>query len=272
MHTQNILYHHFYSWFSRVLSPFFCAVVLVFFLVGCNLGGSHQASVSNNSPSGSSSDDPWWEEEARQMVSRQIEARGIDNQELLHVMRTTPRHRFVPDRYQRYAYSDQPLPIAHGQTISQPYIVALMTDHLRLDGSERVLEIGTGSGYQAAILAPLVEEVYTIEIVEGLARTSKELLDNMGYDNVHVLYGDGYQGWPEHAPFDRIIVTAAPPEIPPKLVEQLKPGGKMILPVGENIQYLKAVYKDKDGSTREEVITGVRFVPMVHPEDVVPTD
>ncbi len=274
MYTKGICSKQFIRGVTAVLTSFIIIPAFVLLHYSCNMDADagHQASVGGGGSPDAPAADEWWKEEARKMVDNQIAGRGIEDPELLEVMRTTPRHRFVPDRYQRFAYSDQPLPIAHGQTISQPYIVALMTSHLSLTGDEKVLEIGTGSGYQAAILAPLVEEVYTIEIVEGLALSSQKLLEEMEYKNIHVLYGDGYQGWPEHAPFDRIIVTAAPPQIPPRLVEQLKPGGKMILPVGKNIQYLKAVYKDMDGSTREEVITGVRFVPMVHPEDVIPTD
>ncbi|MDZ7774528.1 MAG: protein-L-isoaspartate(D-aspartate) O-methyltransferase [Bacteroidales bacterium] len=152
----------------------------------------------------------WWKAEARNMVRLQIKQRGIEDERLLQVMRNTPRHRFVPEPYSGSAYSDSPLPIGHDQTISQPYIVALMTNLLDVDQQHKVLEVGTGSGYQAAILARMAGEVYSIEIVQELAQSAKALLDDMGYDNVHVKWGDGYQGWPAEKPFDRIIVTAAP--------------------------------------------------------------
>ena len=199
------------------------------------------------------------------MVVHQIHARGIRDSLVLRTMRETPRHLFVPEYLERNAYIDRPLPIGEEQTISQPYIVALMTELLRLTGKEKVLEIGTGSGYQAAVLSPLVKEVYTIEIVESLAESAKERLINLGYDNVIVKWGDGYKGWPEHAPFDCVIVTAAPEYIPKALVEQLKIGGRLVIPVGSFYQELKVITKAKDG-IKEESIIPVRFVPMVHPE------
>lgn len=207
-----------------------------------------------------------WQQESNQMVKEQIKGRGIEDKRLLKVMRNTPRHRFVPQQYRRWAFSDRPLPIGHDQTISQPYIVALMTDLLKLDGDERVLEIGTGSGYQAAILGAMAKEVYTIEIIEELADKAKKRLEKMAYNNVYVKQGDGYQGWPEHAPFDRIVVTAAPETIPKALKTQLKKGGKMVLPVGNRYQELKVVNKTKTGEFSEEEVANVRFVPMVHPE------
>ena len=207
----------------------------------------------------------WWQEEAGKMVVHQIHARGIRDSLVLRTMRETPRHLFVPEYLERNAYIDRPLPIGEEQTISQPYIVALMTELLHLTGDEKVLEIGTGSGYQAAILSPLVKEVYTIEIVESLAESAKERLINLGYDNVIVKWGDGYKGWPEHAPFDCVIVTAAPEYIPKALVEQLKVGGRLVIPVGSFYQELKVITKEKDG-IKEESIIPVRFVPMVHPE------
>ena len=199
------------------------------------------------------------------MVVHQIHARGIRDSLVLRTMRETPRHLFVPEYLERNAYIDRPLPIGEEQTISQPYIVALMTELLRLTGKEKVLEIGTGSGYQAAVLSPLVKEVYTIEIVESLAESAKERLINLGYDNVIVKWGDGYKGWPEHAPFDCVIVTAAPEYVPKALVEQLKIGGRLVIPVGSFYQELKVITKAKDG-IKEESIIPVRFVPMVHPE------
>ena len=207
-----------------------------------------------------------WQVQAEQMVSSQISKRGIKDKQVLEVMRNTPRHLFVPDDYQIAAYHDRPLPIGHQQTISQPYIVALMTELLELSGEEKVLEIGTGSGYQAAVLAQMAGSVYTIEIVEPLARSSAALLKKLEYDNVEVRYGDGYEGWPEQAPFDRIIVTAAPPEIPQALVDQLALGGRMVLPVGGDYQELVLLTKTDKGVTRKAIIP-VRFVPMVKPKE-----
>jgi len=206
-----------------------------------------------------------WQAKAGQMVNNQIKARGIEDQDLLGVMKNTPRHQFVPEEYQALAYRDRPLPIGHDQTISQPYIVALMTELLDLNGQQKVLEIGTGSGYQASILAQLADQVYTIEIVEALANTAQSRLKNMDYNNVQVKHGNGYKGWPQHAPFDRIMVTAAPDEIPTALKEQLKKGGKMVLPVGNRFQQLKVITKNQKGNLEEQNITGVRFVPMINP-------
>ncbi len=196
------------------------------------------------------------------MVNSQIVKRGVTNKRVLDVMRTVPRHRFVPNSLAHAAYFDRPLPIGHNQTISQPYIVALMTELLELKGNEKVLEIGTGSGYQAAILSLLCKEVYTIELLEPLAHSASMILKQLGYKNIEVKHGDGYLGWEEHAPFDAIIVTASPKEIPPKLIEQLKEGGRMVLPVGTNRQELKLVIKDNEGIKVEKIIS-VRFVPMV---------
>lgn len=198
------------------------------------------------------------------MVESQIKNRDIRDNKVMQVMRITPRHLFVPFDYRELAYNDGPLPIGYQQTISQPYIVALMTELLQLSGSEKVLEIGTGSGYQAAVLAQLADSIYTIEIVEPLAKSSTLLLKNLGYENVVVKYGDGYLGWPEHAPFEGIIVTAAPEEIPQALVEQLAVGGRMVLPVGSYYQELVLLTKSTKGVTRKDIIP-VRFVPMVKP-------
>jgi protein-L-isoaspartate(D-aspartate) O-methyltransferase len=197
------------------------------------------------------------------MVEQQIERRGVEDPRVLDAMRAVERHRFVPGDAVEYAYDDTPLRIGHGQTISQPYIVALMTELLDPKPDDRVLEIGTGSGYQAAVLSLLVAEVYSIEIVAPRAESARTRLDALGYENGHVRVGDGYQGWPEHAPFDKIIVTAAPPEIPMKLVEQLADGGLMVLPVGEAYQQLILLRRSGD-VIEERTITGVRFVPMVH--------
>lgn len=209
--------------------------------------------------------DEAWRSKARKMVNDQIKVRGVNDTAVIRAMINTPRHLFVPPAYRAQAYQDRPLPIGHGQTISQPYIVALMTELLELDGDEKVLEIGTGSGYQATILAQLAQQVYSIEVVEALAQGSEALLDSLGYNNVQIKHGDGYQGWPEYAPFDRIILTAAPKETPPKLLEQLKPGGIMVLPVGEQTQELKIISRQEDGSFSSRTEGFVRFVPMVKP-------
>ncbi len=203
-----------------------------------------------------------------QMVETQLKSRDIVDQKVLDAMLKVERHRFVPKQYQHLAYIDEPLPIGAGQTISQPYIVALMTQLLELNENDKVLEIGTGSGYQAAILAELCKEVYTIEIIPELAQNAEKLLKELGYKNIFVKIGDGYYGWPEHAPFDKIIVTCAPKEIPQKLIEQLKDGGKMVLPVGDVFQELIVVEKYKGKITKRSIIP-VRFVPMIKSNDKV---
>jgi protein-L-isoaspartate(D-aspartate) O-methyltransferase len=195
------------------------------------------------------------------MVETQIKARGVKDSRVLSALLKTERHRFVPEKYWDSAYSDQPLPIGEGQTISQPYIVALMTELLELKGNEKVLEIGTGSGYQAAILAELAKEVYTIEIIESLASVAKKRLSELGYQNIKVKAGDGYLGWPEAAPFDAIIVTAAPDHVPKPLVEQLKEGGRMVVPVGTFTQELKKIVK-RSGKMETTDVIPVLFVPM----------
>lgn len=205
-----------------------------------------------------------WKKEANAMVNQQIIARGITDKRVIEVMKNTPRHQFVPSKYRTEAYDDGPLPIGEGQTISQPYIVALMTELLQIKGGEKVLEIGTGSGYQAAVLSRLVKNVYTIEIIQSLADTSKSKLMQLGYKNIVFKWGDGYKGWKEYAPFDRIIVTAAPDKIPEELVNQLKVGGIMVVPVGEKYQNLIVVTKTEKGIIEEKNIA-VRFVPMVKP-------
>lgn len=196
------------------------------------------------------------------MVKYQIEQRGVKDRGVLEAMLKVERHRFVPKDLQHLAYEDMPLPIGEGQTISQPYIVALMTEALQLEGNEKVLEIGTGSGYQAAILAELVREVYTIEILPKLANQAQKLLDELGYRNIKVKCGDGYLGWPEVSPFDAIIVTCAPPEVPPPLIEQLAEGGRMVIPVGTAYQELKLLVKTQ-GRIEQKSIIPVRFVPMI---------
>jgi protein-L-isoaspartate(D-aspartate) O-methyltransferase len=197
------------------------------------------------------------------MVRMQLEARGISHQHTLEAMRKVERHLFVPTQYEKQAYNDHPLPIGYNQTISQPYIVASMTQLLEPRKDDRVLEIGTGSGYQAAVLAEIVKEVYTIEIVEELGERTKERMQRMGYNNVKVIIGDGYKGFEEKAPFDAIIVTAASKHIPPPLIKQLKEGGRMIIPVGSpsEVQTLVLLKKRKGKITKSKLIP-VRFVPL----------
>jgi protein-L-isoaspartate(D-aspartate) O-methyltransferase len=202
-------------------------------------------------------------EERMSMVEQQIRRRGVTDQDVLEAMERVPRHEFVPVEYQAQAYADRPLPIGYGQTISQPYIVALMTELLQLKTTDRVLEIGTGSGYQAAILGEIVGEVYTVEIVEALAVEARARLERLGCTNVHTLHADGYYGWKEHAPYDAIIVTAAPDHIPQPLVQQLKEGAKLVIPVGPpgGYQTLWQVSKSGDEVIKRNV-TGVLFVPL----------
>lgn len=197
------------------------------------------------------------------MVENQLEARGISDPRVLEVMGRVPRHLYVDPSQRGQAYADHAIPIAEGQTISQPYIVALMTEYLELSGDERVLEIGTGSGYQAAVLAEIVQEVYTIEIMEGLTNSAGERLKEQGYANVHVKWADGYYGWQEHAPFDAIIITCAVNHVPPYLTQQLKEGGRLILPLGSVKYYQTLTIVDKKGGELfVTYITSVRFVPM----------
>ena len=200
--------------------------------------------------------------ERQAMVERQIKARGISDERLLNAMLRVPRHEFVPASQVNHAYEDNPLPIGYDQTISQPYIVAYMTNVLELDGSERVLEVGTGSGYQAALLCELADSVFTIEIVEPLCRRARQVLNDQGYSRLQVRCGDGYSGWPEAAPFDAIIITASPPHIPAPLLDQLAPGGIMVLPVGEQYQKLVRIQRQADGSLVRKDLIPVRFVPM----------
>lgn len=197
------------------------------------------------------------------MVNEQIIARGVRAESVIKAMQKVERHLFVPEQYRNFAYSDRPLPIGEGQTISQPYIVALMTELLDLKKSDKVLEIGTGSGYQAAILAEICDSVYTIEIIPSLGKQAQVLLKELGYHNIHCKIGDGYLGWPEHAPYDGIIVTCAPSKIPQPLKEQLAEGGRMVIPVGATYtQELVLVTKTKGKLIQKSVIP-VRFVPML---------
>ena len=199
-----------------------------------------------------------------QMVNRQITARGVKDERVIMAMLTVPRHMFVPEGDRSMAYADTPLLIGEGQTISQPYIVAFMTECLDLKPEDRVLEIGTGSGYQSAVLAELVKEVYTVEIIPILGNRASKLLDEMGYKNIHVKIGDGYRGWPEEAPFDAVIVTAAPLDIPQALIDQLKEGGRIIIPVGSQVTAQKLIKGvKKNGRLVTEDVLPVRFVPMI---------
>jgi protein-L-isoaspartate(D-aspartate) O-methyltransferase len=196
------------------------------------------------------------------MVQQQLNTRGINDQRVLAAMAKVPREEFVPSESRVASYEDGPLPIGYGQTISQPYIVAFMTEQLRPKPSDRVLEVGTGSGYQAAILAELVSDVYSIEIVEPLAKNGEATLQRLGYKNVHVKIGDGYKGWPETAPFDAIIVTCAPDKVPQPLVDQLKDGGRMVIPVGDKFAQQLYLLEKKNGQLKQSATLPVRFVPM----------
>ncbi len=209
----------------------------------------------------SNDSDAKFEKARHAMVNRQLMSRDIDDDKVISAMRKVPRHLFVPEQFRDDSYRDGPLPIKRGQTISQPYIVALMTQLLEIDSASKILEIGTGSGYQAAVLAEISDSVYTIEIIESLSLRADTLLDSLGYKNVHTRARDGYVGWPEAEPFDAIIVTAAAPKIPQPLIDQLKVGGVMVIPVGEHSQDLKLIRKEADGIVAESIIP-VRFVPM----------
>ncbi len=205
--------------------------------------------------------EPDWKSMRERMVVEQIEARGVRNARVLAAMRAVPRHDFVSGRLRSRAYEDHPLPIAAQQTISQPYIVAAMSEALDPQPGDRVLEVGTGSGYQAAVLAKLVARVYSIEIIEELGVAARTKLAELGYDNVEVTIGDGYRGLPEHAPFDGILVTAAPEKVPPPLLEQLAPGARMVIPVGRWFQELQVIERSESGVVTRTLFP-VRFVPM----------
>jgi protein-L-isoaspartate(D-aspartate) O-methyltransferase len=204
-----------------------------------------------------------------EMVRTQLIPRGIVSQKVLEVLRKVPRHLFVPTEYQPLAYTDRPLPIGYDQTISQPYIVAYMTEILDIQPGDKILEIGTGSGYQAAVLRELGAEVFSVEIVEPLAKKAETVLKQSGYEDIHLKTGDGYQGWEEQAPFHGIIVTCSPSRIPPPLIAQLKEGGRMIIPVGKEgyVQYLCLVEKLREGTVQKTVMA-VRFVPMVNDKKI----
>jgi protein-L-isoaspartate(D-aspartate) O-methyltransferase len=198
----------------------------------------------------------------QRMVQQQLVTRGINDERVLAAMRKVPREEFVPPQLRTESYEDGPLPIGNDQTISQPYIVAFMTEQLQPKTTDRVLEIGTGSGYQAAILAELVKDVYTIEIIEPLAKNAEATLARLAYKNIHLKVGDGYKGWPEEAPFDAVIVTCAPDKVPQPLLDQLKEGGRMVIPVGERFAQELYLFEKKDGQIKQSVTLPVRFVPM----------
>jgi protein-L-isoaspartate(D-aspartate) O-methyltransferase len=238
---------------TRLVAAMICAVTLA------------SSACSTSVPGG-------WEPQRRQMVEEQLRARDIRNERVLEVMARVPRHEFVPEAVRHRAYEDGPLPIGQGQTISQPYIVAFMTEAIDPLPGQRVLEVGTGSGYQAAVLGELVGEVYTIELLPELADTAKARLERLGYGNVQVRAGDGYEGWPEAAPFDAIVVTCGAEHVPPALVEQLRPGGTMVIPVGDVWmgQSLRVIKKDARGECESRDLIPVRFVPLRRAGDVPP--
>ena len=217
---------------------------------------------SDSNPKSSSSEDVGYVKARNRMVKTQLADRDIVNQRVLDCMRRVPRHQFVPINQQPFAYGDSPLPIGKRQTISQPYIVALMTQLVDPQPHHKALDIGTGSGYQAAVLAELVESVHSIEIVESLANEARDRLKKMEYNNITVRHGDGYNGWESEAPFDIIIVAAAPDHVPKALVNQLAPGGKLVIPVGNHYQTLKVIEKKPDGSFEQKDVIPVAFVPM----------
>ena len=244
--------------FKKLASNLFWLIIFALF-VFYKLMGGQCSEVEAGDPLGK---DLEMKTAREKMVALQIAGRDVSDKRVIEAMKKVPRHDFVPEGVKSQAYDDRPLPIGDDQTISQPYIVGKMSELMLLSGKERVLEIGTGSGYQAAVLAELAKEVYTIEIVDSLCKRAEKELVSQGYKNVHVRCGDGYRGWPEAAPFDAIMITAAPDHIPKPLVEQLKPGGRMVLPVGDFFQELVVVKKTKDGKIERQTIFGVRFVPM----------
>jgi len=236
------------------------AALAVFVGVAVSLGVI-MVSCSPRGGQAGSGESPDWTDLRERMVRQQIETRGVKDPAVLAAMRLVPRHRFVPDDYREASYQDSPLPIGESQTISQPYIVALMSELLEVSPGDKVLEIGTGSGYQAAVLAAMGLEVYTVEIRQGLCERAEVILAEIGYDNAHVRCGDGYGGWPEEAPFAGIIVTAAPERIPDPLLEQLAVGARMVIPLGDFYQQLMVIRRTDDGVEERSVIP-VRFVPM----------
>ncbi len=227
-----------------------------------------------NGPDADLREEVKWKERRDAMVTSTIESRGVTDPDVLKAMRNVPRHLFVPREMRGKAYTDQPLPIGYGQTISQPYIVAYMTEILELEPGDKVLEVGTGSGYQAAVLAEITDEVYTIEIIEELAESAGKRLHDIGYDEVQVKNADGYFGWEEYAPFDAIIVTAAAGHVPPPLVKQLAPGGSIIIPIGGvyQVQQLTLLQKNEAGEIRTKQLMAVRFVPFTGEAENPDTD
>ena len=249
---------------GRTFGRMLCGVLVVFFGVSCSAAEDPAPTQDDEDAAWSRPRSDERSDERRRMVDEQIAARGLTNEKVLAAMRSVPRHWFVPKDLQRDAYRDRPLPIGHGQTISQPYIVALMTERLKVTSTDKVLEVGTGSGYQAAMLSELTPHVFTIEIIRELAEPAAKRLKDHGYAAVTTKTGDGYYGWEEHGPYDGIIVTAAAAHVPPPLVKQLKPGGRMVIPVGSpfRVQQLMLVEKDAKGKITSRVITPVRFVPL----------
>jgi len=252
----------------------FIALIFIVIIISCIFYSFrpfiNRGDISNANGKEAKSTEENYAQQREMMVEQQIVARGVKNKKVLDAMNSVPRHLFVPEGYRRGSYFDQPLPIGLGQTISQPYIVALMTEMLDVDNDDTVLEIGTGSGYQAAVLSTLVKKLYTVEIVEELGLQATERLRSLGYDNVEVRISDGGLGLPEKAPFDAIIVTAAASQIPDPLIKQLKPGGRMVIPVDNNFfsQDLLIVEKDEDGKINIKNTIPVRFVPLVEGEKV----
>lgn len=249
-----------------------CSILLLLVLtvVFCTSASRHPSADQNDMPSDTirsvdQDNNPAWKKEAIQMVETQLVPRGLYDKRVLKAMMQTPRHLFIPKSHRAFAYEDRPVPIGKEQTISQPYIVAKMTELLELKGHEKVLEIGTGSGYQAAILSQLVDTCYSIELIKLLADKAARLLKDQGYNNVVVKCDNGYKGWLEHAPFDAIIITAAPETIPEALVDQLKVDGRMVVPVGKNYQQLILITKTEKEIKKRNIFP-VRFVPMVKPE------
>jgi protein-L-isoaspartate(D-aspartate) O-methyltransferase len=248
-----------------VLGLAFALIAVYAVIVALKSSAKPQSTIVSSSTPLAAGDDPVYVQRRERMVIETIERRGVTDEDVLSAMRAVPRHLFVPEDEQDYAYGDHPLPIGYGQTISQPYIVALMTELLELKEGDKVLEIGTGSGYQAAILAEIPDiEVYTVEIVPELAKSARERLASLGYTDVHCKEGDGYYGWPEHAPFDAIIVTAAPDHVPQPLVDQLAEGGRLVVPVGPpgGYQALWKFVKQPDGELNAFNMGGVAFVPL----------
>jgi protein-L-isoaspartate(D-aspartate) O-methyltransferase len=231
-------------------------------VLACQPQNASNQQPASGRKSESAADDDFAARDRQRMVEEQLRGRDITNERVLAAMERVPRHLFVPERLRDAAYDDHPLPIGDGQTISQPYIVALMTQLAKPEPNAKVLDIGTGSGYQAAVLAEVCEHVYSIEIIEALASEARDRLEKLGYQNVTVRHGDGYQGWAEHAPFNAIIVAAAPDHIPQPLIEQLAPNGRLVIPIGNREQELLIVEKSATGEIHKRTIAPVAFVPM----------